>query len=61
MTKTRITKPTEDISSSVGFKKNLENKTMEKIGKTTARKQILWWLQEREGAVFVRFVNKVMS
>ncbi len=61
MTKTRFTKPTgENLPSSVGFnKKNQMDKTVKKIKKRAKRKQILWWLQEQKGAVFVRFVNKV--
>jgi hypothetical protein len=57
MTKTQFTKPTgENLPSSVGFnKKNQKNKT-----RKAKRKQILWWLQEQEGAVFVSFVNKVI-
>ena len=62
MTKTRFTKPTgENLPSPVGFnKKNQKNKTRKKIKKMTKRKQILWWLQEQEGSVFVRFVNTVI-
>jgi len=62
MTKTRFTKPIGDnLLFPVGFKKkNRRDKMVKKIKKMAKRNQILWWLQEQEGAVVVRCVNKVI-